>query len=79
MRYYFNIDDGELAFDEEGMEFTDFDMVKAEALQAAGDALKELENTAIWSGKTLKIWVTDQPQGGGNTLLTLLVNARLPA
>ncbi len=79
MRYYFNFEDGETALDDEGMEFADFDEVKAEALRSAVDMLKDLQGPNFWLGEGCRLWVTDQPQGGGHTLLTLIISVRLPA
>jgi hypothetical protein len=77
VRYYFNAYDGETVFDDEGMEFTDFDDVKAEAIQASVDLLKDIQGPKFWSGEPWRLWVTDQPRGGGNTFLTLIFSAQM--
>jgi len=79
MRYYFNIRDGDTLLDDEGLELDDMDAVKSEAVNSAADSLKDLENPDFWKGEAWTLWVTDQPNGGGNTLLTLSLSARLTA
>jgi hypothetical protein len=79
MRYYFNIKDGQMLLDDEGTEFNDVAGVREEAVQSSADMLKGLHGERFWSGDPWQLWVTDQPNGGGNTILTLTFTARLPA
>ena len=79
MRYFFNIKDGSTMLDEEGIEFSDMDAVKTEAVQSAADMLRGLNGAHFWSGEPWLLWVTDQPNGGGNTVLTLSFGSRLAA
>jgi len=79
LRYYFNFEDGETALDDEGMEFADFNDVKTEALRSVVDLLRDIRGPKFWLGTGCRVWVTDQPSGGGNTQLTLNVSAKLPA
>ena len=79
MRYYFNVQDGATLLDDEGLEFTDINEVRTEALQSAVDFIKDIRGGNFWSGEPWRLWVTDQPEGGGNTLLTLIFSARLAA
>ena len=78
MRYYFNIKDGETMFDAEGMEIADIADVRQEAVQSSADMLRGLHGAHFWTGEPWMLWVTDQPNGGGNTVLTLTFAARLP-
>ena len=77
MRYYFNFKDGQTMLDDEGMELSDMDEVKTEAARSSGEMLREIHNPKFWAGEPWVLWVTDQPNGGGNTLMTLTFNARL--
>ena len=77
MRYYFNIKDGQEVLDDEGMELPDMDAVKNEAVQSSSDMLKEIYGEHFWTGEPWLLWVTDQPNGGGNTMLTLTFSARM--
>jgi hypothetical protein len=79
MRYYFNIKDGKTMLDEEGMELDSMDAVRDEAVQSSADMLKGLHGEQFWTGEPWLLWVTDQPNGGGNTLLTLTFSSRLTA
>ena len=68
MRYYFNVKDGTTMLDEEGIELDDMSAVKKEAVQSSAD---------FWTGEPWLLWVTDQPNGGGNTVLTLTFSSAL--
>jgi hypothetical protein len=77
MRYYFNVKDGKTMLDEEGIEFDDMEAVKNEAVQSSADMLKGLHGEHFWTGDPWLLWVSDQPNGGGNTVLTLTFSSRL--
>ncbi|MFL5037301.1 MAG: DUF6894 family protein [Microvirga sp.] len=79
MRYYFNVKDGETLLDGEGTEFADMNAVRNEAVGSSADLLKGLHGEHFWSGEPWLLWVTDQPNGGGNTVLTLRFSAQLSA
>jgi len=68
-----------MLLDPEGVDLADFDAVKNEAVQSSADMLKGLHGEHFWSGEPWLLWVTDQPNGGGNTVLTLTFSAQLPA
>ena len=51
--------------------------VRNEAVQSSADMLKGLHGEHFWTGEPWMLWVTDQPNGGGNTLLTLTFSSRL--
>ena len=77
MRYYFHVKDGRTAFDDEGMELPDIAAVKEEALLSSADLIKAGVGPRFWTGEPWTIFVTDQPNGGGNTVLLLAFTARL--
>jgi hypothetical protein len=79
VRYFFNVKNGTTIFDAEGMELGDMVAVKTEAIQSSADMLKGLHAEHFWSGEPWMLWVSDQPNGGGNTLLTLTFSSRLAA
>src|SRR3954463_11891508 len=79
MRYFFNIKDGATILDEEGIEFDNMQGVKDEAVGSSADLLKGLHGEHFWSGEPWLLWVTDQPNGGGNTVLTLRFSPQLSA
>ena len=79
MRYYFHVQDGEALLDGEGMELSSTEAIREEAIQSSGELLKGANGPNFWSGEPWRLWVTDQPNGEGNTVLTLTFSAHLPA
>jgi hypothetical protein len=79
MRYYFNIKDGKTMLDDEGLEFANLEAVRNEGLLSSADMLKALTGDHFWSGDPWVLWVSDQPNGEGNTVLTLTFSANLAA
>jgi hypothetical protein len=77
MRYFFNIKDGATILDEQGIEFDNIQEVKDEAVRSSADLLKGLHSEYFWSGEPWLLWVTDQPNGAGKTVLTLTFSSRL--
>src|SRR4051794_7647843 len=77
MRYFFHVKDGTEMLDENGVEFADMNAIKQEAVQAAAELLGGLHGRHFWSGEPWKLWVTDQANGAGKTLLTLVFSAEL--
>ena len=76
--YYFNIKDGKTLLDATGLEFADMEAVKDEAVKCSTDMLKGVHSDALWSGEPWVLWVSDQPNGGGKTVLTLTFSGSLP-
>jgi hypothetical protein len=75
-RYFFNTQHGETMLDDEGVELADMRAVRIEAIQSSGEMLKEMDGNRFWSGESWKLWVTDRPDGGGNTVLRLEFSSR---
>jgi hypothetical protein len=78
VRYYFNIRDGKTMLDEQGIELNDMKAVKEEALRTAPDMIRAIGDH-IWNGEDWVLWVSDQPNGRGKTVLTLTLTSRLAA
>jgi hypothetical protein len=74
-RYYFHVEDDRTSLDEEGVQLRDMEAARQEALTAAGDMLRNGAGTSVWAGKPFRMWVTDQPGGGGKTFFTLRFSA----
>jgi hypothetical protein len=74
-RYYFNFKDGETLLDPNGIEFADMEAVKHEAVKSGAEMLRSVKVDHLWSGDPWVLWVSDQPNGGGQTLLTLKFSA----
>jgi len=74
-RYYFHVEDHHTTLDQEGVELRDLEAARQEALQAAGDMLRNGAGKSVWDGKPFRMWVTDQPEGRGKTFFTLRFSA----
>jgi hypothetical protein len=72
MLYYFHVRDGAILLDDEGHDCADLASVRTQALATSGAMLKELSGSAeFWSGEGWTMWVTDEPNGKGKTILAL--------
>jgi hypothetical protein len=74
-RYYFHLKDGRTQFDHEGVELADLDHAHKAAVTYSGEVLRDGSNESLWTGAPWRLWVTDQPDGQGRTLFTLLFSA----
>src|SRR4029079_1455104 len=57
----------------DGVEFADVEAARREAIVACGELLREVP-AVIWNGDSVRLWVTDQPDGQGNTLYSLNIS-----
>ena len=71
--FFFHVRDGSTTFDGDGVEFPDVEAARREAIVACGELLREVP-AAIWNGDSVRLWVTDQPDGQGNTLYSLNIS-----
>jgi hypothetical protein len=74
-RYYFNINDGRMILDEEGTELPSLAAAREEAIRNSGEILRNGAGPALWAGEPWRMWVTDEPAGGGKILFTLKFSA----
>jgi hypothetical protein len=74
-RYYFNLKDGRVLLDQDGSEFPDIHAARKEAVRYSGEVLRDGAGEALWAGELWKLWVTDEPNGKGNTFFTLTFSA----
>jgi hypothetical protein len=72
-QYYFNVSDGQTVLDQDGQEMADLAAARQEAMAAAGQMLSE--HRPAWDGAKWEMWVTDEPDGRGKTLLSLVFAA----
>lgn len=56
-RYFFHIMNGRAILDDVGLELTDMDQVRTEAIRAAGQMLSDGQHS--WKGKAWQMIVTD--------------------
>jgi Domain of unknown function (DUF6894) len=75
-RYFFHMQNGSTTLDAEGVDFPDLDSARREMICTCGEILRDVP-AAIWNGDTLRMWVTDQPEGEGNTLFGLNISPRI--
>jgi hypothetical protein len=73
-RYFFHVRDGHTSLDTVGLECAGMDEVRAEALKATGEILKEL-GPEFWKHRAWSMWVTDESEA---TLLTLQLSVSQP-
>jgi len=71
--FFFHVCDGSTTFDGDGVEFPDFEAARREAIVACGELLREVP-AQIWKGGSVRLWVTDRPDGQGDTLYSLNVS-----
>jgi hypothetical protein len=70
--YYFHVTDGATILDDQGYDLPDLTAVRRAALATSVEVLGGIKaGPMFWSGEPWKLWVTDGPNGGGATLLTL--------
>jgi hypothetical protein len=73
--FYFNIRDGRTMLDGIGTELSGLAAARQEAIRCSGEILRNGAGPAMWAGEAWRMWVTDQPNGGGKTLFTLKFSA----
>ena len=73
--FYFNIRDGRTMVDDVGTELPNLPAARQEALRASGEILRNGAGPAMWAGEPWRMWVRDQPNGGGKTFFTLKFSA----
>jgi hypothetical protein len=74
-RYYFHLQDGHTLLDSDGLELIDLAAAQKEAVRASADVLKGGPGATLWEGTPWRLWVTDKPDGGGQTFFTLRFSA----
>jgi len=73
---YFHLKNGTTALDHDGIDVLDLTAVRVEALATMAEILRDGDVGPLWDGEPLRLWVTDQPDGLGQTLFTLHVTAQ---
>jgi hypothetical protein len=73
--FYFHFEDGAAILDRDGVDLDGTAAAHAEAVATLADILRDGEVNALWDGKPLRLWVTDQPNGLGQTLFAIHITA----
>jgi hypothetical protein len=76
-RYFFHLRDGRTSLDDEGTELPDIHAARRTAITLSGETLKDGASDTLWDGAPWQIWVTDQPDGKGQTFFTLHFSAHV--
>jgi hypothetical protein len=78
-RYYFHFADGQLLHDDTGEELVDVAAAKHEALRVSAEMIRERASATapLWNGTAWRLWVTDKPDGEGETFFTLRFSAEM--
>jgi hypothetical protein len=76
-RYYFHREDGQSLLDDTGLDLRDIAAAQSEAVRTSGELLKDWSRTptTLWNGTPWRMWVTDKPNGEGETFFTLRFSA----
>jgi hypothetical protein len=75
--YYFHIADGITILDDHGTKLPDLAAAREEALSVCREMVTGPDH--FWEGMPWKVWVTDQPNAAGETLLEIEVSATMKA
>jgi hypothetical protein len=73
--HYFHFKNGITSLDHDGTDFLDLTAARVEAVETMAEILHDGDVGPLWDGEPLRLWVTDQPDGLGQTLFTLHITA----
>ena len=74
-RFYFNVENGRSELDPDGTDFADVEQARSEAVVLLGEMIRDAYGQSSWNGTPWKVWVSDGPNGNGNTLFTIQLSA----
>jgi len=74
--HYFHYANGSQTLDNIGTDLADMTAVRKEAVRAFRELLNLTSGQGAWDGDPWKVWVTDQPNAKGKTILVLELSAR---
>jgi len=74
--HYFHMANGHTTFDSVGTDLPDLQSVRKETLRAGREMLNLGGSEPLWAGEPWRVWVTDEPDGSGQTILTLELRVR---
>jgi hypothetical protein len=74
--HYFHVCHGHTTLDDQGTDFPDLPSVRKEAIRALRELLNLGQSDQLWAGDPWKVWVTDEPNASGRTVLTLEIISR---
>src|SRR4051794_29037938 len=68
--HYFHMANDHTMFDSVGTDLPDLQSVRKETLRAGREMLNLGGSEPLWAGEPWRVWVTDEPDGSGQTILT---------
>ena len=71
MRCFFHVSYGKMAWDSEGIELETVAEARSAAVKLAGALLSDIDDGRLWRGTPWRLWVTEGPNGTGNTVVAL--------
>jgi hypothetical protein len=74
VNYFFHVDNGTAELDEDGTKLPNIAVARDQAVAMIAGILHNGEGVGIWAGTPLRVWVTDEPLGAGQTFFTLHVS-----
>ena len=74
-RFYFHFANGQTVLDDVGIDLPHLDAARTEAFRTTRDLMFEA-SSRFWEGEPYRLWVTDEPNAAGRTILTLELSAR---
>jgi hypothetical protein len=60
-----------MAWDSQGIELKDIAEVRSAAVELSAALLSDIDDRRLWRGTPWRLWVTEGPNGTGNTVLAL--------
>jgi hypothetical protein len=59
--FYFHVENGNTDLDHDGVDIADVQQIRAEAIAAIADILRDADFSILLDDNHLRLWVTDQP------------------
>jgi hypothetical protein len=76
---YFHFQNGLTTLDPYGLDVPDMETTRAEAALTVAAVLREDNMKTLWAGTPLRLWVTADPDGKGDPILSVQVTASEPS
>lgn len=71
MRCFFHVSYGKMAWDSEGIELQGVAEARSAAVKLSAALLSDIDDGRLWRGTPWRLWVTEGPNGTGNTVVAL--------
>ena len=73
--FYFHFENGSIYLDRDGLDLSDVQAARSEAIATIAHILRDGDIDSLWTGKPLRMWVTNKPDGSGTVLFMLNISA----